>query len=154
MPEAKDKNSSTFRSTEGKLIKRLIGKIHIQESALFFTSIVKCHGEQDVMLSAIDACAPWLERQIDIIQPQLILAIGLDAIQWFAGPEGDESLNGILLRWRSIPVMPVVVVPLKGDEMDQTAMALMKASSLLWRIDGGNWGEGGYGNVRKRTKRR
>ena len=42
-------------------------------------------GNRTPKRAEIDRCRPWLDRQLDLIAPELVVALGLTAVGWFLG---------------------------------------------------------------------
>jgi DNA polymerase len=55
----------------------------------------------------MDTCLPYLRAQIDVIQPQVMIALGGTAVEGLLGPVGGiTKLRGKFLEYRGIPLMP------------------------------------------------
>src|SRR5918999_3822509 len=72
-----------FVGRAGKLLDQLLGEIGLQRSDVFVTNIVKSRppGNRDPLPDEIHACRPYLDRQIELIEPRLICTLGKFAMQ-------------------------------------------------------------------------
>jgi uracil-DNA glycosylase len=67
-----------FVGAAGKFLDELLSKIGMQRSDVFITNIVKCRppGNRDPEAEEIQACNDYLERQIQAINPKVIVTLG------------------------------------------------------------------------------
>jgi DNA polymerase len=88
-PGAKeDETGRPFVGRSGKLLRALIEEIGLTENDVFITSILKSRPPKNrtPRKSESVACMPYLERQIEIIDPQVIVLVGGVAISNLIGP--------------------------------------------------------------------
>jgi DNA polymerase len=103
-----DAQGSCFAGESGHLLTRIIEAIKMQRSKVYLSSIVKCivpQGEPGD--DSIEACMPLLLQQIEIIQPDIICALGPVAARALQEPglKGDPPRGEMFYRGH-IPVMP------------------------------------------------
>lgn len=99
-PGAKeDEEGRPFVGPAGKLLTSLLEKIGIKRSSVYITNIVKCRppGNRDPTDEEIAACLPYLLKQIEIIKPKVIIALGRHAARTLFKQAG--------LHWRSMGSM-------------------------------------------------
>jgi len=67
-----------FVGAAGKFLDDLLEKIGLRREDVFITNVVKCRppGNRDPQSSEIEACRPYLDRQIKLIQPKMIITLG------------------------------------------------------------------------------
>lgn len=83
-PGAEENRSGRpFVGEAGKLLDRMLAAIELDRSEIYICNIVKCRppGNRNPEPTERQACLPYLLEQISIIQPQLILMLGLVAAQ-------------------------------------------------------------------------
>ena len=103
-----DTQGLPFAGESGQLLTRIIEAIKLQRSQIYLTSVVKCiapKGEPED--DAIEACLPFLQQQIEIIQPEIICALGPLAarvLQEHGSPSARP--RGKMYRLGTILVMP------------------------------------------------
>ena len=88
-----------FVGAAGQLLDKMINAINLDKKKdLFIANIVKCRppGNRNPEQREIKACIPILKRQIFIIQPKIILALGKIAIKELLGR--DESIASLRLK--------------------------------------------------------
>jgi DNA polymerase len=93
-----DLQGRPFVGRSGQLLDRLlIEEVGLDRSAAYIANVVKCRppGNRDPLPDEIDACRPWLETQLDLIRPTVILTLGNFATRWLLGSsEGIRRLRG------------------------------------------------------------
>ena len=77
-----DLQGKPFVGAAGKLLDELLLLIGLKRKDIFITNIVKCRppANRDPLPQEIDACLHYLEQQIKIIQPKLIVTLGRHAM--------------------------------------------------------------------------
>ncbi|KKP89025.1 MAG: Phage SPO1 DNA polymerase-related protein [Berkelbacteria bacterium GW2011_GWA2_35_9] len=81
--EQEDKLGRPFVGAAGKLLDKLLASIDLKREDVFIANIEKFRppGNRDPLPEEISACFPFLERQIKIIQPKLIITLGRHALK-------------------------------------------------------------------------
>ncbi|MFN8591308.1 MAG: uracil-DNA glycosylase [Thermomicrobiales bacterium] len=83
-----DQQGRPFVGAAGKFLEELLAKAGLTRSEVFINNIVKSRppGNRDPLPDEIAACVPWLERQIEVIDPDVIVTLGrFSMAQWFPG---------------------------------------------------------------------
>jgi DNA polymerase len=101
-----------FSGPSGDLLDRILAapKVEIPKRDLYITNMVLCRAPLDrsPRASEIKACSDRLHQQIALIDPQLIVAMGLLPMRYFLGLKGKlEEQRGwyeTLVRGRRAPV--------------------------------------------------
>ena len=67
-----------FVGAAGKFLEELLGKAGFRRDEVFITNVVKCRppGNRDPLPDELAACNSYLERQIEVIDPRLIVTLG------------------------------------------------------------------------------
>lgn len=76
--EQEDIKGEPFVGRAGKLLDDMLEMIYLNRQKVFIANIVKCRppGNRDPLGPEQDACFPWLERQIEMISPKVIVCLG------------------------------------------------------------------------------
>ena len=100
-----------FVGRSGRLLDRLLEEAGLDsERDLYIANIVKCRPPENRRPTAREmaACRPWLDRQIERIDPALIVLAGATALQGLLGIKGGISrLRGQWHPWGQRQVLPV-----------------------------------------------
>jgi DNA polymerase len=74
-----DQQGRPFVGRSGKLLDRLlVEEIGLAREEVYIANVVKCRppGNRDPLPEEIEACRPWLESQVDLIGPRVVLTLG------------------------------------------------------------------------------
>jgi uracil-DNA glycosylase len=76
-----DEQGLPFVGRAGQLLTKILESIGLQRSDVYICNILKCRppGNRVPLTSEVDECMPYLLKQIELIQPSYILALGLTA---------------------------------------------------------------------------
>jgi len=104
-----DRQGVPFVGPAGKLLDKMIFAMGLRPEDVYVTNIIKSRppGNRDPLADEIEACFPFLERQIDLVQPRIIVTLGRPASNALLGASG--SMGDVRGRWRfyrGIPLMP------------------------------------------------
>ena len=83
-----DQQGRPFIGAAGKFLEELLAAAGLKRSDVFITNVVKSRppGNRDPLPDEIAACAPFLQRQIDTIDPDVIVTLGrFSMAKWFPG---------------------------------------------------------------------
>jgi uracil-DNA glycosylase family 4 len=85
--EEEDKQGEPFVGPAGQLLDKILQAVDIQKDLIYVTNIVKCRppNNRDPLLEEINDCLPYLNKQIELIKPKLILVLGRVAGQILTG---------------------------------------------------------------------
>ena len=104
-----DERGEPFVGQAGKLLDNMLAAIKLKRGKdVYIANIVKCRppGNRTPAPDEVQACEPYLERQIALIRPRLIVALGKVAAQNLLGVEATlASLRGRVHRYRDTPLI-------------------------------------------------
>ena len=96
-------------SVGGKLLDAMLTAAGLQRGReVYIANVVKCRppGNRTPTLAEAAACAPLLDRQIDLIRPKLIVALGKSAVIRLTGSDASmASMRGTVHSYRGIAVV-------------------------------------------------
>ena len=108
--EEEDKQGRPFVGQAGKLLTRLIESIGMTRDEVYIANVLKCRppGNRNPKEEEIEACSPFLFKQIEIIQPKIICALGAFAAKVLVGGNIQVSkVRGRLVKgingWNIFP---------------------------------------------------
>ncbi len=84
-----------FVGRSGELLDRIMASIGLDTNRdLLIVNVVKCKAEVDraPTTQEVEACFPYLRRQIDLMRPKVILLLGAVALKYLVKDRGDEFL--------------------------------------------------------------
>lgn len=107
--EEEDAQGEPFVGQAGKLLDNMLAAIELsREKNVYITNVVKCRPPENHHPAAqeVASCAPYLQRQIDLLQPKLIIALGKVAADQLLGREATiVSLRGKIHLVQGIPLI-------------------------------------------------
>ncbi len=105
-----DEQGRPFVGAAGKFLTELLESIGLKRSDVFITNIVKCRppNNRAPRKSEIEACNPYLQSQIRLINPRIVCALGTPAITTLMGDEYSASrFHGKPLKKAKVTFLPM-----------------------------------------------
>jgi uracil-DNA glycosylase len=93
--ESEDQQGAPFVGRAGELLTKMLAAIGLQREDVFITNTIKCRASQVVggrvmnrapMQEEMANCREYLDREIEVVRPRVILALGAPAAKSFLGP--------------------------------------------------------------------
>jgi DNA polymerase len=104
-----DQTGRPFVGAAGELLSKILGSIGIAREAVYIANIVKCRPPQNrkPLPEEANACLPYLHRQIALVRPKVLLALGGTAAESIVGAK--RSLGELRTRVHRYDGIPLVV---------------------------------------------
>ena len=85
-----------FVGAAGNFLDELLGEAGLKREEVFITNVVKCRppGNRDPQSEELEACKPYLERQIAAINPDVIVTLGRISMGYFINNGKISSIHG------------------------------------------------------------
>lgn len=85
-----------FVGAAGKFLDELLAEAGLEREQVFITNVVKCRppGNRDPQIGELEACKPYLERQIAAINPDVIVTLGRISMGYFVNNGKISSIHG------------------------------------------------------------
>jgi DNA polymerase len=104
-----DRTGRPFVGRAGQLLDRLLASVGFERESVFICNVLKCRppGNRNPQPDEIAACSPYLIRQLELVRPRAIFAVGGFAAQTLLAttvPIG--RLRGTIHSYRDIPLVP------------------------------------------------
>ncbi len=95
-----DKEGRPFVGQAGGLLNELLKAIGWRREEVFITNVVKCRppGNRDPEPIEIAACAPYLKRQLEVLDPAVIVTLGRHSLQTFMPGARISAVHGTTQR--------------------------------------------------------
>ncbi len=104
-----DKRGEPFVGQAGRLLDNMLAAIHLKRGEnVYIANVLKCRPPQnrDQNGEEVQKCDPYLKRQVELIQPKIIIALGKFAAQSLLNTESSiSSLRGKLHEYHGVPVV-------------------------------------------------
>jgi uracil-DNA glycosylase len=104
-----DREGRPFIGPAGHYLDDLLGLIGMDRTKVYITNVVKCRppANRDPLPEEMDACRPYLDRQIALINPKVIITISRFAMaRWFPNKKISE-IHGRAKRFGDLVVVPM-----------------------------------------------
>lgn len=97
-----DKEGRPFVGAAGKFLNEMLASIKMKREDVYITNIVKYRppNNRDPLLHEISACSKWLDEEIKLINPVLIVFLGRHAMNHFFPHEKISETHGVVLEAR------------------------------------------------------
>jgi DNA polymerase len=94
-----DASGVPFVGKAGQLLNNMIGAMGLKREEVYIANIVKCRPPANRAPEPVEAntCTQFLLRQVDVVQPQVIVALGATAAMYLLGVK--QSLASLRGRW-------------------------------------------------------
>ena len=106
-----DEQGLPFVGRAGKLLNRMMEAVGLKRQDVYICNIVKCRppGNRTPEKDEVDACSPFLYRQIETINPRLICCLGAPAVRTVLGiKEGITKIRGKFYNFGSAKALATV----------------------------------------------
>lgn len=134
-----DRQGLPFVGRSGQLLDRILfEELGLTRDRVYIGNVVKCRppGNRDPEPDEIATCRPWLERQIELIEPRVVISLGNFATKLLLDTkEGITRLRGRAYPFRTgllIPTFhPAAVLRGGGEPMAQMRADFIRAKKAL-----------------------
>lgn len=95
-----DEQGLPFVGKSGQLLTKMIEAMGFSREEVYITNVVKCRppDNRDPAPEEVQKCSPFLKKQIQVIEPEVIVTLGRFATN--ALLETDQALGGLRGRWQ------------------------------------------------------
>lgn len=104
-----DARGEPFVGQAGRLLDNMLAALGMARNRnVYIANVLKCRppNNRAPEPAEADACRPYLERQIELLQPKLIVALGKSAASLLLGTDATiASLRGRVHRYRGLPLI-------------------------------------------------
>lgn len=105
-----DEQGIPFIGKAGQLLSQIFEAAGLPREEVFISNVVKCRppGNRVPAVEEMISCFPFLEAQIALIDPKMIICLGSTPTKWMLKTsEGITKLRGRWFNWRGIDLMPM-----------------------------------------------
>ncbi len=103
-----DAQGEPFVGRAGQLLTKILEAIQFHREDVYIANIIKCRPPENRRPEAdeVAECEPYLYKQIDLVQPKVILAVGLTAVNTLLKSKHTMgAIRGQTLEFRGIPMI-------------------------------------------------
>ncbi len=98
-----------FVGPAGQLLDELIASIGLKRADVYIANVIKCRppNNRDPLPVEIEACASFLDRQLEIIQPKMIITLGRYSMGKFFPGESISRIHGNARKRGNVLLFPM-----------------------------------------------
>jgi uracil-DNA glycosylase family 4 len=103
-----DRQGEPFVGAAGKLLNAMLAALGLKREQVYIANVLKCRppGNRDPQADEVEHCEPYLVRQIELIRPRLIVALGRHAAHSLLKTDlALARLRGQTLSYQNIPLV-------------------------------------------------
>jgi len=95
-----DQQGRPFVGPAGKYLDELLASIGLKRAQVYIANVIKCRpqGNRDPLPMEIQNCRVWLERQIEIISPKMIVTLGRYSMAMFFPGKSISKIHGTVQK--------------------------------------------------------
>ncbi|MHB9138758.1 MAG: uracil-DNA glycosylase [Victivallaceae bacterium] len=103
-----DQQGRPFVGAAGQLLDKMIIAMGFKREDVYIANIVKCRPPNNRNPEEDEAtqCLPYLKRQIELVSPKVIVALGAVPMLWLTGKTGIMKLRGQWTEYQGVKLMP------------------------------------------------
>lgn len=91
-----DQQGRPFVGPAGQFLEELLASIGMTREQVYICNIIKCRppGNRDPLPTEIEACQPWLDRQLELLNPRMIVTLGRYSMARLFPGESISKIHG------------------------------------------------------------
>ena len=104
-----DRDGRPFVGPAGKLLDDMLASIGLARGDVYITNMVKCRppNNRDPLPVETSACQPYLDQQLEMISPKVVVTLGRYSFSKFFPGEPISKARGKPRRWKNLTVYPM-----------------------------------------------
>jgi len=131
-----DQQGLPFVGPAGKYLDQLLASINLTRAQVYIANVIKCRpqGNRDPLPTEIRNCRKWLERQIELIRPRMIVTLGRYSMAMFFPDKSIGKIHGTAQKRNDVIYYAMYhpAAALHQNSLRQTIEAdMLKIPSLL-----------------------
>ena len=105
-----DRDGTPFNGPSGRFLTELLKSIDLTREDIFLTNVIKCRapGNRDPQIDEILACSKYLDRQIELVNPFLIVTLGKYSTEKFVKFKKLSDVRGKLYIVDGRYILPIM----------------------------------------------
>jgi len=104
-----DRQGRPFVGAAGQYLEELLASIGLQRDQVYICNVVKCRppGNRDPLPEEIEACRPYLDRQIELVRPRMIVTLGRFSMARYFPGASISRIHGQAKRVGNVVYYPM-----------------------------------------------
>ncbi len=125
-----DQQGRPFVGQAGQFLDRLLASVGLDRKKVFIANVIKCRppGNRDPLPTEIQNCRPWLDSQIAIIKPRVIVTLGRFSMAMFFPGKTISKIHGTAIKKDGVTCFAMYhpAAALHQQSLQQTLLEDMK----------------------------
>ncbi len=135
-----DQQGRPFVGPAGQFLDELLATISLKREQVYIANVIKCRppGNRDPLPTEIQNCRQWLERQIELIHPKMIVTLGRYSMAMFFHDKSISKIHGTAQKQDNVIYYAMYhpAAALHQQSLRQTIEAdMLKIPSLLTQAE-------------------
>lgn len=104
-----DRQGRPFVGAAGQYLEELLGQIGLKRQDVYIANVIKCRppGNRDPQPDEVEACRPYLDRQIELIRPRVVVTLGRFSMARYFPGASISRIHGQPKRVGSVIYYPM-----------------------------------------------
>ncbi|MBC7263858.1 MAG: uracil-DNA glycosylase [Chloroflexi bacterium] len=104
-----DRQGRPFVGAAGEFLEELLSSIGLRREEVYICNVIKCRppNNRDPLFTEIEACRPYLDRQIELINPRVIITLGRFSMARFFPQSNISKIHGQPKKVGNRVIIPV-----------------------------------------------
>ena len=104
-----DRSGRPFVGAAGKFLEELLASIHMQREDVYIANVIKCRppGNREPQPDEIEACRPYLDRQIELVRPRVVVTLGRFSMERYFPGAKISAIHGRPRKIGSVVYYPM-----------------------------------------------
>lgn len=104
-----DQSGRPFVGPAGQLLSELLASVGMKREDVYITNMVKCRppNNRDPLPGEIQACQPYLDKQLEMIKPKVVVTLGRYSFAKFFPGDSISKSRGKPRQWNGIVIYPI-----------------------------------------------
>ncbi len=137
-----DQQGRPFVGPAGQFLEELLASIKLKREQVYIANVIKCRppSNRDPLPGEIQTCSKWLDRQIELLQPKIIVTLGRYSMARYFPNQSISKIHGQAKKENNIIIFPMYhpaaalhqgsLRKLIEDDMLKIPLALAKTDQL------------------------
>jgi len=104
-----DQQGRPFVGPAGQFLEELLASINLMRSQVYIANVIKCRppSNRDPLPGEIQACSKWLDQQIELLQPKIIVTLGRYSMARYFPNQSISKIHGQARRENNVILFPM-----------------------------------------------
>jgi len=135
-----DQQGRPFVGQAGQFLEQLLNSIGMRRSDVYICNVIKCRppGNRDPLPTEIKNCQKWLDQQLELLSPKMVVTLGRYSLAKFFPGETISKIHGKARRQGNVSYFAMYhpAAALHQQSLRQTIEAdMLKIPSLLAQVE-------------------